>query len=101
MAVAGAAGGRITAGAGANLLGIHAADRNQDATCYVGNIDVQATEELIWELFVQAGPVGVYLCMYAILPSPWCFVLNGNCKLSAQITIIVFSITNVLRRVLQ
>jgi splicing factor 3B subunit 4 len=40
------------------LLGIHAADRNQDATCYVGNIDVQANEELIWELCVQAGPVG-------------------------------------------
>jgi hypothetical protein len=24
----------------------------------VGNIDPQANEELIWELFVQAGPVG-------------------------------------------
>jgi hypothetical protein len=58
MALAGGAGGRITAGAGANLIGIHAADRNPDATCYVGNIDMQATEELIWELFVQAGPVG-------------------------------------------
>ena len=55
-----AAGGRITAGAGANLLGIHAQDRNQDATCYVGNIDIQATEELVWELFVQAGPVGTF-----------------------------------------
>ena len=58
MALAGAAGGRITAGAGANLIGIHAADRNPDATCYVGNIDMQATEDLVWELFVQAGPVG-------------------------------------------
>lgn len=60
MALAGAAGGRITAGAGANLIGIHAADRNPDATCYVGNIDMQATEDLVWELFVQAGPVGKY-----------------------------------------
>jgi splicing factor 3B subunit 4 len=58
MALAGAAGGRITAGAGANLIGIHSADRNPDATCYVGNIDMQATEDLIWELFVQSGPVG-------------------------------------------
>ena len=58
MSVPGAAGGRITAGAGANLLGIHGTDRNQDATCYVGNIEMQATEELVWELFVQAGPVG-------------------------------------------
>ena len=56
--MAGAAGGRITAGAGANLIGIHAADRNQDATCYVWNIEMQASEELLWELFVQAGPVG-------------------------------------------
>ena len=52
------AGGRITASAGANLIGVHSADRNQEATCYVGNIDPQANEELIWELFVQAGPVG-------------------------------------------
>jgi hypothetical protein len=52
------AGGRITAGVGANLIGVHAADRNQEATCYVGNIDLQANEELIWELCVQAGPVG-------------------------------------------
>lgn len=36
-----AAGGRITAGAGANLLGVHAEDRNQEATCYVGNLDTQ------------------------------------------------------------
>lgn len=56
------AGGRITAGVGANLIGVHAADRNQEATCYVGNIDLQANEELIWELCVQAGPVvNVYL----------------------------------------
>lgn len=52
------AGGRITASAGSNLIGAHAADRNQEATCYVGNIDPQANEELIWELCVQAGPVG-------------------------------------------
>ncbi|KAL4457523.1 hypothetical protein ABPG75_012388 [Micractinium tetrahymenae] len=56
------AGGRITASAGANLIGVHAQDRNQEATCYVGNIDPQANEELIWELCVQAGPVvNVYM----------------------------------------
>jgi splicing factor 3B subunit 4 len=58
IAMAGVAGGRITAGAGANLIGVHATDRNPDATCYVGNIDVQADEELVWELFIQVGPVG-------------------------------------------
>ena len=32
-------------------------DRNQEATCYVGNIDERATESLLQELFIQAGPV--------------------------------------------
>ncbi|KAJ7952977.1 Polyadenylate-binding protein 8 [Quillaja saponaria] len=48
---------RIAPGVGANLLGQHAAERNQDATAYVGNLDAQVSEELLWELFVQAGPV--------------------------------------------
>ena len=39
---------------------MHASDRNQDATCYVGNLDPQCSEELVWELFVQAGPVGAW-----------------------------------------
>lgn len=51
------ASGRIAASAGSNLLGQHAQERNQDNTCYVGNLDPQVTEELIWELFTQAGPV--------------------------------------------
>jgi hypothetical protein len=55
--VSGSAGGRITAGAGLNLLGQHGADRNAEATVYVGNLDTQVTEELLWELFLQAGPV--------------------------------------------
>ena len=53
----GTAGGRIAAGAGLNLLGQHGADRNAEATVYVGNLDPQVTEELLWELFLQAGPV--------------------------------------------
>uniref|UniRef100_R7W180 Splicing factor 3B subunit 4 n=1 Tax=Aegilops tauschii TaxID=37682 RepID=R7W180_AEGTA len=73
---------RIAPGVGANLLGQHSAERNQDATTYVGNLDpqnrivlllislfpdihadsppciiLQVSEELLWELFVQAGPV--------------------------------------------
>ncbi|KAG7584293.1 RNA recognition motif domain [Arabidopsis suecica] len=48
---------RIAPGVGANLLGQHSAERNQDATVYVGNLDAQLSEELLWELFVQAGPV--------------------------------------------
>jgi splicing factor 3B subunit 4 len=58
-----AAGGRVTAGAGMSLIGQHAQERNQDATVYVGNLDsTGVTEELLWELFLQAGPVvNVYL----------------------------------------
>ncbi|EYU29755.1 hypothetical protein MIMGU_mgv1a008780mg [Erythranthe guttata] len=48
---------RIAPGVGANLLGQHSAERNQDATVYVGNLETKASEELLWELFVQAGPV--------------------------------------------
>ncbi|KAI3462504.1 hypothetical protein Pfo_019167 [Paulownia fortunei] len=48
---------RIAPGVGANLLGQHSAERNQDATVYVGNLEPKASEELLWELFVQAGPV--------------------------------------------
>ncbi|KAK9463380.1 uncharacterized protein V1516DRAFT_667608, partial [Lipomyces oligophaga] len=33
------------------------ADRNQEATVYIGNLDEQATDALIWELMLQAGPV--------------------------------------------
>ncbi|CAI7832402.1 unnamed protein product [Closterium sp. NIES-53] len=32
---------RITPGVGANLIGQHAQERNQDATAYVGNLDPQ------------------------------------------------------------
>lgn len=61
MASLGAAGGRIAAGAGANLIGLHASERNQEATCYVGNIDLKVTEDILWELCVQVGPVGASL----------------------------------------
>lgn len=32
-----------------------------DATVYVGGIDDQVTDNLLWELFLQAGPVGMAL----------------------------------------
>ena len=32
-------------------------DRNPDATVYVGGLDTRCTEEIIWELFLQCGPV--------------------------------------------
>ena len=30
-------------------------DRNQEATCYVGDLDGQVDEAILWELCVQAG----------------------------------------------
>jgi splicing factor 3B subunit 4 len=33
-------------------------ERNQEATVYIGNLDERCTESLIWELMLQAGPVG-------------------------------------------
>uniref|UniRef100_A0A8W8KG22 Splicing factor 3B subunit 4 n=1 Tax=Magallana gigas TaxID=29159 RepID=A0A8W8KG22_MAGGI len=33
------------------------AERNQDATVYVGSLDDKVTEAILWELFLQAGPV--------------------------------------------
>ena len=34
------------------------AERNQDATIYVGGLDEKVCETLLWELFLEAGPVG-------------------------------------------
>ena len=45
MASTSLAGGRISASAGSNLLGQHAADRNQEATVYVGNLDPQVRRQ--------------------------------------------------------
>ncbi|KAE8099056.1 hypothetical protein FH972_017067 [Carpinus fangiana] len=60
---------RIAPGVGANSLGQHSAERNQDATTYVGNLDPQVTKKLLWKLFNQAGPVvNVYV--------PWDRVKN-------------------------
>ena len=36
-------------------------DREQDASCYVGELDQRVTEDLLWELFTQVGRVSKYL----------------------------------------
>ena len=37
-------------------------ERNQEATCYIGNLDERVTDEIVWELMLQAGPIAhVYL----------------------------------------
>ena len=37
------------------------AERNQDATIYVGGLDEKVSETLLWELFLEAGPVGWFI----------------------------------------
>lgn len=32
-----------------------------DATVYVGGLDEKVTEAILWELFLQAGPVGKFV----------------------------------------
>ncbi|QSL65484.1 hypothetical protein MERGE_002796 [Pneumocystis wakefieldiae] len=32
-------------------------ERNQEATVYVGNLDERTTDSILWELFLQCGPV--------------------------------------------
>lgn len=32
-------------------------ERNQQATLYVGNLEHRTDEELLWEIFTQAGPI--------------------------------------------
>jgi len=32
-------------------------ERNQEATCYCGNLDEAVSDELLWELMLQVGPV--------------------------------------------
>ena len=40
----------------------HTQQRNQRATCYCGNLDLKVTEELLWELMLQVGPIeSVYI----------------------------------------
>lgn len=36
-------------------------ERNQEASVYVGNLDERVNEGLVWELMLQAGPVGRHL----------------------------------------
>lgn len=51
MAGKGGSGG----GAGEGVQAIY--DKNQEATIYIGNVDDRADEEILWELFMQAGPL--------------------------------------------
>ena len=39
------------------MSAVPVAERNQDATIYVGGLDERVNETILWELFVQAGPV--------------------------------------------
>ncbi len=63
--MAAVAGGRITAGVGANLIGQHAADRNQDATVYVGGLDPQV---LLQQLGYHSRSLYLAACAQLLVP---------------------------------
>ena len=52
---------------------------------YVGGLDEKVTEAILWELFLQAGPVGmslvsVWVCLRMSLVSVWvCMSLVSVC----------------------
>ena len=61
------------------------AERNQDATIYVGGLDEKVSETLLWELFLEAGPVGELMCIaldiyLLMLAGPSFFSLICNLK---------------------
>lgn len=42
---------------GPSAFGTTIVGKNQDATCYVGNLEERVTDSVIWELFLQVAPV--------------------------------------------
>lgn len=55
---------RIAPGVGANLLGQHSAERNQDATAYVGNLDPQVLFSLSPFLFIYLPSLEFQFCFF-------------------------------------
>lgn len=49
-------GGPIVSG-GPNAFGSFIVGKNQDATCYVGNLEERVNDSILWELFLQVAPV--------------------------------------------
>lgn len=52
--------------------------RNQDATVWVGNLDTQTSEELIFELFVQVGPLSTLAALLLRAPDLMRCCCAGN-----------------------
>ena len=53
-------------------------ERNQEATCYIGNLDERVTDEIVWELMLQAGPIAhVYYLLLELDAGPG-LVANGT-----------------------
>lgn len=55
---------RIAPGVGANLLGQHSAERNQDATVYVGGLDPQV---LLYSISLSRTSMSDFSILYQFL----------------------------------
>lgn len=43
----------------------HAEERNHENTVFVGDLDQNVDETLLWELMIQVGPVGMKFFSFA------------------------------------
>ena len=57
-----------------------------DATVYVGGLDEKMTEALMWELFLQAGPVGKSLTTHPLTSIETDYVYVTLCHLGSECT---------------
>ena len=56
-------GGCLLSPLSATAFMSHIEERNAEATIFVGDLDRRVDENLLWELMLQAGPVGMcYRC---------------------------------------
>jgi len=53
-----------------------------DATIYVGGLDEKVTEALLWELFLQAGPVGELCKVYTTCRTHYCSLTEKHPSLT-------------------
>jgi hypothetical protein len=51
-----------------------------DATVYVGGLDEKVSEAILWELFLQAGPVGKWSNFLGLNPA--CYLIGAQAILS-------------------
>ena len=60
---------------------VYLQERNQAATCFVGDLDPRVSDAIIWELMLQAGPVGLSF-LEPLSPPSLAVLLVCGCRLT-------------------